>query len=53
MGLRKEVRSGAKGWARGVKEDEVEEQKHTTDDGAMGPTEGDRDAVRPQCWGGL
>lgn len=28
----------------------MEEQKHTTDDGAMGPTEGDRDAVRPQCW---
>lgn len=53
IGLRKEVRSGAKGWARGVNEDEVEEQKRTTDDGAMGPTEGDRDAVRPQCWGGL
>lgn len=39
--------------AKGVKEDEVEEQKRTTDDGAMGPTEVDRDAVRPQCWGGL
>lgn len=28
---------------QGSEEDEVEEQKHTTDDGAMGPAEGDRD----------